>query len=250
MYYLWLVIGSGLLGFLGYRAGRVWLDAGQRGFEPARRLGWALFGAVASARYWWGARIEALSTQERDALLVCETKTLGLGRADSIRCPLCNAEVSRAWTLTSTGRPTVGPGPIECPACDFRLDACRHCTNFMAGTTRGPGASPWLAGDVTTGRCNRYKASQPVEQACAPDMAHRLRTRGYEQVRAPLPILDSYLPPDHCTAYAPDRSRLQASGIPWPDDRRTALLRLLAPPVVTTRPPAEGTPSGDERWLL
>lgn len=249
MQYLWLALGLCLLGFLGYRAWRVWLDAGQRGLEPARRLGWALFGAVASTRYWWGARIEALSAQERHALLARETDALGLKRADSTKCPLCGAEVSHAWTLTSAEHPTVGPGPVECPACDFRLDACRHCTHFVPGSPRGPGASPWLSGDVTTGRCNRYKSSQPVEQACAPDMARRLKTRGYEQIRAPLPIPDSYLPPDHCTAYALDRRRLQASGIRWPDDRRTALLRLLAPPVVT-RPLAEGVPSGDERWLL
>lgn len=248
-HYLWLIFGMCLLAFLGYRAGRVWLDAGQRGFAPAHRLGWAVFGAVASGRYWWGARIEALSAHETDALLARETESLGLNQADSVSCPLCGAEVSRTWILTPAGRPTVGPGPIECPACDFRLDACRHCTHFLPGSSKGPIASPWLSGDVTTGRCSRYKASQPVEQVCAPDMARRLKTRGYEQVRAPLPILDSYLPPDHCTAYVPDRRRIQASGIRWPDDRRTALIHLLVTPAVST-PPAKDPPSGDERWLL
>jgi hypothetical protein len=250
MYYLWLVVGLGLLGFLAYRAGRVWLDAGQRGFEPAQRLGWALRGAVAPTRYWWGARIEALPAQERDALLAREIEALGLTRADSIRCPLCGAEVFHAWVLTSAGRPTVGPGPVECPACDFRVDACRHCTQFLPGSPQGPAASLWLSGDMTAGRCGRYKALQPVEQVCAPDMARRLKIRGYEQVRAPLPIPDSYLPPDHCTAFTPDRRQLQASGIRWPDERRTALLHLVAQPVVTTRPPAESLLSGDERWLL
>jgi hypothetical protein len=245
MYALWLVIGLGLLGPFAYRAGRVWLDAGERGFEPVRRLGWAFVGGIASARYWWGARIQALSARERDVLLASETETLGLSRADSVRCPLCTAEVSHAWTLTAAGRPTVGPGPVECPDCDFRLDACRHCTHFLPG----PAASPWLAGDVSSGRCNRYRSLQPVEQVCTPDMARQLKKRGYEQIRAPLQIPDSYLPPDHCTAYAPDPKRLRTSGIRWPDDRRTALLRLLAPPVVTG-PLAERLPRGDERWLL
>lgn len=249
MHYLWMVVGLCLLTFLGYRAGRVWLDAGQRGFAPAHRLGWALFGAVASTRYWWGGRIAALSADEREALLARETESLGLSQANSIRCPLCSTEISHAWILTSAGRPSVGPGPIACPDCDFRLDACRHCTHFLPGSPQGLGISPWLSGDVTTGRCNRYKAPQPVEQVCAPDMARRLRTRGYEQVRAPLPILDSYLPPDHCTAYAPDRKRLQTSGVRWPDDRRTALLHLLATQVVS-RTQAQDLASGDERWPL
>lgn len=248
MYYLWLVIGLGVLGLFAFRAGRVWLDAGKRGFEPVRRFGWSLFGGIASTRYWWGARIEALSAQERNALLVSETETLGLSRADSVRCPLCTAEVPRAWTLTSAGHPTVASGPVKCPDCDFRLDACRHCTHFLPGLTRGAGAAPWLAGDVTSGRCDRYKGPLPVDQVCAPDLARQLKNRGYEQIRAPLQIPDSYLPPEHCTAYAPDRKKLGESGIHWPDNRRTALLRLLDPPVVTV-PPAGSLLSGDERWL-
>lgn len=85
--------------------------------------------------------------------------------------------------------------------------------------------------------------------------------RGFEPVRrfgwallggiapAQLRIPDSYLPPDHCTAYAPDHKRLGASGICWPDDRRAVLLRLLDPPVVA-RPLVERLDSGSERWLL
>ena len=249
MYYFWLVLGFGLLGLFAYRAGSVWQDTGKRRFGLKRRFGWALFGSIAPARYWWGARLEALSTQERDALLVRETKTLGLSRADGVRCPLCTVEISHAWTLTCAGRPTVSPGPVECPACDFRLDACRHCIHFLPASIGGIGTSPWLASDVTSGRCNRYKGPQPVEQVCAPDMARQLKNRGYEQIRAPLPISDSYLPLDHCTAYVPDRKRLQASGIRWPNDRRTALLRLLDSPGVS-RSPVEGLLSGDECWLL
>jgi hypothetical protein len=62
--------------------------------------------------------------------------------------------------------------------------------------------------------------------------------------------VDSFLPPDFCTAFHPHRKRLRASEIRWPDARRAALLRLLAPsPSSETRPP-EDFPSGDGQWLL
>ena len=48
----WLAAGLGLLGFLGYRAGRVWFDAGRRGMEPLRHLHWVLLGAISPTRYW------------------------------------------------------------------------------------------------------------------------------------------------------------------------------------------------------
>jgi hypothetical protein len=72
--------------------------------------------------------------------------------------------------------------------------------------------------------------SQPVEQACSPEIARQLKARGIEQVNAPLPIVDSFIPPDFCTAFSPDRKRLQIGGVRWPDARHTALLRLIAPP--------------------
>jgi hypothetical protein len=178
------------LGFLSYRAGRIWLDAGQRGFGLARRLGWSVLGAVAPARYWWGARIKALSSQERADLLARETAALGLRRADSVRCPLCGAEVPGAWALAPDGHPTVAIGPVECPRCDFRLDACRHCAHFLPGRPRGWGQVGWGSDDVTFGRCDHYRALQPVEQTCPPEMAHRLKARGWEQVRAPQPNPD------------------------------------------------------------
>ena len=247
--YLWLTPALAALAYLAYRAGRIWIDARRRGFELARQLGWALLGAVAPARYWWGARIEALSPEERADLLARETEALGLSRADSLRCPLCGAEVPHAWTLTPDGRPAVAPGPVECPSCDFRLDACRHCAHFLPG-----GAQPWNrfvhSGDVTSGRCGHYRASQPVEQACSPEAARRLKAQGWERIRAPRPIVDSFLPPDSCRAFTPDRKRLRASHVRWPDARRAALLRLLAePPGPETEAPEE-PPSGDEQWLL
>ena len=104
MSYLWLAIGFAALAFFGYRAVRIWLDARRRGFPSARRLGWALYGAIVPSRYWWDARIDALPPQEREALLARETEALDLGRADSLRCPLCKAEVPHAWALSSAGR--------------------------------------------------------------------------------------------------------------------------------------------------
>lgn len=248
--YFYLAIGLAALGFLAWRAGRIWVDAGQWGFGLARQLGWALLGAIAPSRYWWGVRIEALSPHEQDDLLARETAALGLSRADSLRCPLCNAEVLHAWALASDGRPTVAPGPIECPRCDFRLDSCRHCAHFLPGTPQGWGHLGWGSDDVTFGRCSHYKATQPVEQACPPEMARRLKARGYEYIRAPLPITDSLLPPDFCTVFKPDRRRLRAGGIRWPDARRVALLRLLAPPLAPETTPHEEFPSDDEQWLL
>jgi hypothetical protein len=237
------------LGFLAYRSARVWIDAGRYGFEPVPRLGWALLSAMLPSRYWWGARIEALPAGERDALLAGETAGLGLSRADSLRCPLCGAEVPQAWTLAADGKPVVGPRLVECPECDFRLDACRHCEHFLPGPPRSWASPPWEGDDITFGRCGHYRTSQPVEQACAPDVARQMKARGYQRTRAPRPIQDSFLPPDSCTAFKPERRRLRAGGVLWPDARRRALLRLLNPnrvPERATVAPAEG----DEQWLL
>jgi hypothetical protein len=248
--YFYLAAGLAALGFLAWRAGRIWVDTSRRGFGLARRLGWALLGVFTPSRYWWGARMEALSPHEQANLLARETAALGLSRADSLRCPLCGAEVLHAWALAPDGRPTVAPGPIECPHCDFRLDSCRHCAHFLPGPPQAWGNSGWRSDDWTFGRCNHYKSSQTVEQACAPEMARQLKARGYEHLRAPLPITDSFLPPDFCTAFKPDRKRLRAGSIRWPDARRAALLRLLAPPLVPETTPPEEPPSGDEQWLL
>lgn len=245
---IWLVLGLALLGFLGYRAGRVWLDTGRRDLPPAQRLGWALAGAFAPDRYWWEARIEGMAVQEREELLSQETDALGLSRANSQRCPLCSTEVPRAWALNDAGRPTVAPGPVECPSCDFRLDACRHCTHFLPGS--GQGGMPMGSRDMSSGRCRQYKVYRPVEETTTADMARRLKERGFAQVRAPMPIVDSFLPPDHCRAFTPERKRLKLGGVNWPDARRAALLRLLAP---ATHPPAKDPghlPQDEDLWLL
>ena len=244
---LWLVIALGALSLMIYRAGRIWQDAGQRGLSLRQRLGWSCFGAMVPSRYWWRARIGTLPPQEQAELLACETASLGLTRADSLWCPLCGTEVERAWTLDCDGRPTVAPGPVQCPQCDFRLDACRHCANFLPGLPQA--ASSWTSTDTTFGRCGFYKATLPVAQICPPEVAQRLQARGYDQLRAPRPIVDSFVPLDGCRAFAPDRQRLRAGGIRWPDARRVALLRLLAQPApAATR--SDAMPSEDEQWLL
>jgi hypothetical protein len=223
--YVWLAFTLAILALVGYRAGRIWLDASQHGFSLLRRLGWACLGALLPSLYRWGARIKALSPQEQADLLARETASTGLTHADSVRCPLCGSEVPRAWTLDRDGRPTVAPGPIQCPQCDFRLDACRHCTHFLPGAHQA--SSSWVSADLTFGRCDFYKSVQPVEQACAPEVAQRLEARGYDQLRAPQPIIDSFVPLDGCYAFEADRKRLRSGGVRWPDARRTALLRLL-----------------------
>lgn len=85
-------------------------------------------------------------------------------------------------------------------------------------------------------------------------MARRLKELGHETVRAPIPIKDSYLPPDHCTAFEPEQRRLKASEVGWPDARRAALLRLLAAPAETSvpsvRPSSKPVTSSEEQWLL
>ena len=114
---LWLAIGLAALAFLAWRAVPIWMDGGQRGVK--RRLYWTFVGIVAPWRYWWGARIEAMPESERAGLLAHEKDASRLSRADSLRCPLCGAEVTRAWALDSKGRPTVAPGPVQCPCCDL-----------------------------------------------------------------------------------------------------------------------------------
>jgi hypothetical protein len=248
----WLVLGLAALGlsFMAWRAMRVWVDAGRRCLDPVRRIGWALIGAVAPSRYWWRARIEALSAQEQADLLVRETTALGLSHTDGQRCPLCGSEIPCAWTLAIDGHVTVAPRPVACPHCDFRLDSCRHCVHFLPGSAPPGTQFEAVTVDLTSGRCSRYRTSQPVEQVCQPDIARQLRDRGYEYVRGPQPILDSFFPLDFCTAFSPDRKRLKTSRVRWPDARRVALLGLLvSPPSLETDPPRESSTS-DEQWLL
>lgn len=256
-----LVLTLSLLGLATYRAQRVWIDAGPLADGLGRRVRWTLLGTLFPARYWWQARIEALSDEDRENLLAGENAALGLSQADAERCPLCGAELSHAWAVFDSGRADgipvdIAPGPVQCPSCDFRLDACRHCTRFSPGGPPDWSRPTWAGGDLSSGRCTHYRSVQPVEVACAAPTARHLKRRGYDQLRAPLPIVDSYLPPDSCRAFRADRRRLQTSGIRWPDARRTALLRLQAdsrdrPAGLANRSvPDQKLPGADEAWLL
>jgi hypothetical protein len=223
-----LVLALVALGFLAWRALRIWQDAARRGFAPGPRLGWSLLGSIVPDRYWWAARLERISPQQQRDLLRLETQRLGLNHAAAQCCPLCGAEVPDAWQLTPVGRLTVASSPVECPHCDFRLDACRHCAHFLPASARAWPAQQWAVSISTEGRCNHYRTWQPVEELCEPQMARQLKKRGYDQVRGPMRVVDSYLPPDTCRAFEPDPSRIRRSGIRWPGPRRAALLRLAA----------------------
>ncbi len=247
--YLLAALAVAGLAILAWRGARIWIDAGRvagsLGTSPAwtRRLAWALWGAIVPSRYWWRARLEAMSEDAQQQLLARETQALGLTRADAERCPLCAAEIPRAWALDGEGGVTVAPGPVQCPACDFRLDSCRHCRHFLPG---GPRSAFDLGGgeaDITSGRCGFYKQSQPVEEAAAPQMARSLQQRGYDRVWAPMRIVDSMLRPDSCRAFDPHRKRIEASNLAWPGLRRAALLRLQG---ITS--PAERHSRADQAW--
>lgn len=243
----WLIILLFILSGLAVRATPIWLDAGRRGAPWPQRLRCILVGIVAPSRYWWGARIEAMSAEERADLLSRETASLGVNRADSLPCPLCGTEVPHAWALDAEGQPTIAPGPVKCPQCDFRLDACRHCAHFLPGSPRTGLAT---SDDLTYGRCSFYKTTQPVDQVASPEIAKRLKDRGYESLRSPTPIVDSFVPLDYCRAFQPERKRLRIGGVRWPDARRAALLRLLTPTPAVELPSSDRAVSDEEQWLL
>ena len=58
------------------------------------------------------------------------------------------------------------------------------------------------------------------------------------------------MPPDDCAAFVPDRKRMKAGGVRWPDARRTALLRMLLPPPAVEKRAPEGLSPDKEQWLL
>ena len=249
--YVALAVGLSGLIYFAYRGSRLWLDAAQRDLEPLPRLGWSLWGVITPGHFWWPARIQSMSRLEQAALVAHETAARSGRRPSSLPCPLCGAEVSGAWTLDAEGQAQIAPGPVACPECDFRLDACRHCTEFLPGSPQDWGQSAWRGTEMTWGRCARYKKVQPVEQACGAQMARQLRKRGYDQLRAPALILDSYLPLDSCRAFQADRKRLGANRIAWPDARHRALLGISSSPATGQASPVEGASNNDEQpWLL
>jgi len=107
---IWLAIELALLSFPGYRAMIVWLGTGQREIQPAHNIVWTLTGALLPDRYWWEARNEQMSAQEKQDLLTRITSAPGPSSAESLHCPLGGTEVPRAWTLAAGGQSAVAPG--------------------------------------------------------------------------------------------------------------------------------------------
>ena len=219
-----LVLGLGLC-LLVWRstvAMRVGHDAQRHGRSLPKTAGWAMLALVAADRYWWGARLRILSEDEARALLQAAAQAQRLTSVVNVRCPLCDAEIVDALTLTDEGRLVIRPN-AQCSRCDFRLDACRHCAHFLPAQegfslTKGQG-------DFSHGRCGQYRALQPVRDAY-PLQAQHLEAAGYDTLPAPKPIVDSYIPLEECTAFALKMERLRASRMAWLTRQRIALIRL------------------------
>jgi hypothetical protein len=190
-----------------------------------QRLGWTLLGLIDARRYWWGGRLEVMAEREAQKLLQRQAKEHNLSHVANVRCPLCNGEITAALTVTDAGELAIRPDSA-CHRCDFRLDACRHCRHFLpAGARSGPGFIGSPGRDFTHGRCNRYRGWQPVREVY-PHMAQRLEAMGYESLRAPKRIRDSFFPLEGCTAFALALKRLRRSEVSWLTRQRSALVRL------------------------
>lgn len=200
-------------------ARRVWDDARGRGLSRLASFGWAVSALVYSGWYWWQGRLEHMGPEEAGRVLRNAAAAHRLLRVTNIRCPLCDAEIANALTATSRGELAIR-ARASCPRCDFRLDACRHCEHFQLAQD-GIGGQ----GDVTHGRCDAYRATQPVEQAY-PQMAKQLMAMGYDTLNAPKRIMDSYIPLEECTRFDLNQKRLRRSKLPWLGQERTALIRL------------------------
>lgn len=207
---------------------RVARDARRRGLSSPASLGWATVALVYAPGYWWHARLERLKRDEALDLLQSEARAHYLTSVINVRCPLCDAEIVNALAVTATGGLAIQP-MAQCPRCDFRLDACRHCKHFLPAKDDF-GDQP----DFTHGRCGQYRAPQPVREAY-PDVADRLEALGYDTLNSPKRIYDSYSPLDECTSFKLDWARLRRSQIAWLNRQRIALIQLskriqLVPP--------------------
>ena len=196
------------------RAGRDALDHGWAGLAS---LGWAASAAIFSAWYWQQGRLERLRPDEAHKILQSAARAHRLASVANLRCPLCDAEMVNVLSVTADGRLAV---ESHCPRCDFRLDACRHCRHFLPAKDANGGQI-----DMTHGRCQAYRAPQPVAEAY-PDMARQLTAMGYDTLNAPKPIVDSFLPLDECRSFALDEERLRQSRVKWLGRERLALLQL------------------------
>jgi hypothetical protein len=91
-----------------------------------------------------------------------------------------------------------------------------HETDFV-GPVRADGLRCALCGAEVSRAWVLAKEDLPTvqsfEQACAPVLACQVRRQGIERIRAPLPIVDSFLPPDSCTAFKPEHARLRRGNV-------------------------------------
>lgn len=204
--------------------GWAYADARRLGTPHTQSLRLAWTAVRSPARYWWTSRPLLLPRPKQERLLAEGTARLGLSRVDNVHCPLCGTEIERAWIVDDTGRLDVARRAVACPRCDFRLDACRHCRHFRPG---GAADSLDTLTDYTRGQCGVHRQTQPVEDFCTPEMAKRLKARGYDYLAGPAPILDSYIPLSGCQSFSLDERRLRTSGVRRPGLRQRGLLRLL-----------------------
>ena len=217
-----VVIGSLGLAAVAWRvaaAARAGRDARGRGWSRMASVGWGIMAMAYPAGYWRQARLERMRPDEAKDWLEAAANERRLASVANIRCPLCDAEIDGALTVTAAGH--LGGRPqTNCPRCDFRLDACRHCQHFLPAQDGISGQT-----DITHGRCEAYRAAQPVEEAY-PQMARRLMAMGYDTLNAPKPIVDSYVPLDECNRFEMAPERLRQNRVSGLGRERVALIRL------------------------
>ena len=208
-----------LLAWRVWAAMRTGRDARVHGWAGLASLGWAASAAIYPGWYWQRARLQRLRPDEAHEILQSAARAHRLASVANLRCPLCDAEMVNVLSVAAGGRLAVA-SQSRCPRCDFRLDACRHCQHFLPARDAIGGQI-----DMTHGRCQAYRAPQPVAEAF-PDMAQRLTALGYDTLNAPKPIVDSFVPLDECRSFALDDKRLRLSTAKWLGRERLALLQL------------------------
>jgi hypothetical protein len=213
---------AGVLLWRGIIAVRVALDARQRGFATGEVVRWTVIAVVVEDRYWWGARLDRMSVPEARELLVDLTRTHDVLNILSLRCPLCETEIKNALAVSDDGELYVRRN-AACANCDFRVDACRHCSHFL------PASASYAMfdrrGDFSHGRCSFYRSVESVRTAY-PQHASRMEALGYDMLPTPKRISDSYIPLSECTAFTLKPDLLRQSGVPWIDRQRVNLIRL------------------------
>lgn len=231
------VVIAGMV-YIAWRAGPAWRDARSRGLSRRAALRWATREVARPGGYWWGGRLALLRPGEAARLLAAEATRLGLRHVTNATCLLCGAEMPGVLTLDEAGVLTARRESV-CAACGFRLDACRFCVHFRPHTQSILGGNGWAGlslaqDDESRGRCQRYRAWQPVQEL-APHLARKLAEMGYEGFQAPATISDSYVPLDECRAFAFDGQKLRRAGLKNLDQRRAALIQLAQRAPLETR---------------